>query len=235
MDSTRILVVEDDVNVCELLRLYLEREGFDVHVCNDGPNGLRLALAQDWDLIVLDVMLPQMDGWEICQALRKSKETPIIMLTARGEDVDKILGLELGADDYLAKPFNPRELVARIRAVLRRAKYGDDPKGDEENRKVIRFLNLEIYVEQREVRLDGQRVQLTPKEFDLLHHMCGNEGRVFSREELLESVWGYDYYGDSRTIDVHVKRLREKVERPGGHKYIQTVWGIGYKFEAIQT
>ena len=226
----RILVVDDEPNVCELVQLYLEKEGYRVYLAHDGQEALDMIFSRTPDLIVLDLMLPEVDGWEVCRRVRKAMSTPIIMLTARGEDVDKILGLELGADDYLTKPFNPRELVARIKAVLRRA----GPEEPEPAR-AMWFPGLEIDSLEHKVRLNGKGVTLTPKEFDLLWLMASNQGRAFSRAQLLEQIRGYDFFGDERTIDVHVKRLRQKIE-PESHpyRYVQTVWGVGYKFEVVR-
>lgn len=229
MEKERILVVDDDPNVCELVSLYLEREGFHIECVHDGGAALRRAQESRPDLVVLDVMLPSVDGLEVCRQMRKDGDTPIIMLTARGDDVDRILGLELGADDYVPKPFNPRELVARVKAVLRRTRSGTDPKSDE--LRPLRFKGLLIDPRGRVVQVANKEVPVTPKEFDLLWHLAQHHGRTFTRPELLESVWGYDYYGDERTVDVHIKRLRRKIE-PSGHpiRYIHTVWGVGYKF-----
>lgn len=228
MQKYRIMVVDDEENVCELLQLYLEREGFSVETQKDGKAALEAAARRAPDLMILDLMLPGADGWEVCREIRKSSNLPIVMLTARGEDVDKILGLELGADDYLAKPFNPRELVARVKAVLRRAR-GAQESGEA----VLRFPGLEIDSAQRKAHVGEREVALTPKEFDLLWSLAKSHRRAFTRQQLLEQVWGYDYFGDDRTIDVHVKRLRQKIE-PDEHpyRYIQTVWGIGYQFAA---
>ncbi len=230
MEMQRVLVVDDDSNVCELVSLYLEREGFAIECVNDGQAALDTLERTSPDLIVLDLMLPGVDGLEVCRRVRKAGETPIIMLTARGDDVDRILGLELGADDYVPKPFNPRELVARVKAVLRRSRGGNETR--QEDQRPLQFKGLTLDPMGRVVRMDKEEISLTPKEFDLLWHLAAHSGRTFTRPELLESVWGYDYYGDERTVDVHVKRLRRKIEPPGHSvRYIHTVWGVGYKFQ----
>lgn len=229
MEKQRILVVEDDPNVCELVSLYLNREGYQVDCVGNGEEALRAYRAAPPDLIVLDLMLPGLDGLEVCRQVRKESETPIIMLSARGDDIDRILGLELGADDYVPKPFNPRELVARVKAVLRRSRQSSDGRASEQ--RPLQFTGLTIDPLGRVVVVGEQEIQLTPKEFDLLWHMAIHPGRTFTRPELLEAVWGYDYFGDERTVDVHIKRLRQKIEPPGSSvRYIHTVWGVGYKF-----
>lgn len=224
----RILVVDDEKTIVKGLKFSLEKEGFEVIDAYDGEEALRLFSEEKPDLIVLDLMLPEIDGFEVCRRIRKTDSVPIIMLTARGDDIDKILGLELGADDYVTKPFNPRELTARIKAILRRAQHqGIDPS----NMQVIRLQNLEIDLFQHKVRVYDREVELTSKEFALLSLLASNPGRVFSREQLLEHVWGYDYYGDARTVDVHIRHLREKIEPDAGSpQLILTVWGTGYKF-----
>jgi two-component system response regulator ResD len=223
-----ILVVDDEDHIRELVRLYLEKEGFTVAMAKDGEEALEKARTQVPQLVVLDIMLPKLDGWDVCREARKFSQVPIIMLTAKGEEFDKVLGLELGADDYLTKPFSPRELVARVRAILRRA-VPDGPRAGED---IISLPGLIINQSSREVTVSGQEAALTPKEFDLLWFLAGHPGKVFTREQLLTAVWGYDYYGDLRTVDTHIKRVREKVERNGSGSYhIRTVWGVGYKFE----
>lgn len=230
MQYSRILVVEDEPNVSELVALYLSREGFEVRVAEDGDSALEQFATWRPDLIVLDLLLPRVDGWEVCRQIRARSQTPIIMLTARTDDLDRILGLEMGADDYVSKPFNPRELVARVRAVLRRSRAASSADADA----VIRLPELEIDRERHSVHVADQEVRLTPKEFDLLWLLASNPGRAFNRQELLEHVWGFDFFGNDRTIDVHVKRLRRKLE-PEGHpyRYIHTVWGVGYRLEAV--
>ncbi|HHT70737.1 MAG: response regulator transcription factor [bacterium] len=222
----KILVVDDEPTIVEFVRINLEKAGFRVLTAGDGETALRLAASEQPDLVVLDVMLPGKDGFEVCRELRRTTAVPIIMLTARDDDVDKILGLELGADDYLTKPFNPRELVARIKAILRRM--------DRINRldtEVITRGRIQLDLDRHQVTAGGQAVDLTPKEFELLELLIKNPGRVFSREILLERLWGYDFFGDSKTIDVHIRRLREKVEEdPSSPTHILTVWGVGYKF-----
>lgn len=236
VESTLIVIVDDDVNVCELVALYLEREGFTVQAIHDGAEALRQIRALRPHLVILDLMLPGMDGTEICRRLRQESDVPVIMLTAKGDDIDRILGLELGADDYVPKPFNPRELVARVKAVLRRARpFGGRGAGelqaDARNRSRLVHPGLEIDRDAHTVRVGGEQVALTPKEFDLLWHLASHPDRTFTRPELLESVWGFDYFGDDRTVDVHIKRLRRKIELPSHpFRYVQTVWGVGYKF-----
>ena len=221
MSKQTILVVDDEKHIVDLAKLYLTKEGYQVEVAYDGKSALEKVNNVAPDLIVLDLMMPEMDGWEVCRTLRRDNSIPIIILTARGDDVDKIVGLELGADDYMTKPFNPRELVARIKAVLRRAARDDKPITS------LGVGDVRIDVDRREVTVAGQSVELRAKEFDLLTAFARNAGMVLDRERLLNLVWGYDYLGDSRTIDVHVAWLREKLS--GSSVQIQTVWGIGYK------
>jgi two-component system response regulator ResD len=216
-----ILVVDDEKNIVQLARLYLTNEGFRVEAAHDGKQALEKARSLRPDLIVLDIMMPEMDGLTVCREIRKTSNVPVIILTARGDEVDRIVGLEIGADDYMAKPFNPRELVARVKAVLRRS------QADHEVPEVIEVDGLRIDAASREVTLDGRPLQLRAKEFDLLSAFAAHRGTVLDRERLLRLVWGVDYYGDSRTIDVHVAWLRDKLE--GSHVKIQTVWGVGYK------
>jgi DNA-binding response OmpR family regulator len=224
----RVLIVEDDPNVSEVVARYLEREGYRVEVASDGAAGLERALADLPDLVVLDLMLPSVGGLEVCRRLREVAPVPVIMLTARGEEADRIAGLELGADDYMAKPFSPRELTARVRAVLRRANgvltVATEPA-------FLRAGDLEVDVIAHEVRISGELVALTAKEFDLLAHLMRNPRRAFRREELLDDVWGFSY-GDTSTVTVHIRRLREKIEPdPSAPRYVSTVWGVGYRFE----
>ena len=225
MSAGKILVVDDDQNICELLRLYIEKEGFEVRIANDGRKALEIFEEQNPDLIMLDIMLPELDGWQVCREIRKKSQCPIIMLTAKGEVFDKVLGLELGADDYVVKPFETKEVVARIKAVLRR--YGSNA---EEQIKEVRYDKLSINLTNYELKVDGVAID-TPKEMELIYHLASNPNRVFTRDQLLDEVWGFDYYGDSRTVDVHVKRLREKLEGVSDKWALKTVWGVGYKFE----
>jgi two-component system, OmpR family, alkaline phosphatase synthesis response regulator PhoP len=227
-DRQRILIVEDEPNIASFARMYLEAAGFQVAVASRGDEGLRVAESDNPHLVILDLMLPGMDGYEITKRLRRNGHTPIIMLTARDDAVDKVVGLEIGADDYITKPFNPRELVARVRAVLRRAEAKRQTTGQPEAT-TIEAGPLRIEVGGREVFVDGEGVQLTPKEFDLLVTLIENRGLVLTREQLLERVWGFTFLGDSRTIDVHVRQLRRKL---GEACPIQTVWGTGYKVPA---
>lgn len=205
MSSGKILVVDDDLNICELLRLYIEKEGFNVVTANDGMEALKLFEKENPELIMLDIMLPGLDGWQVCREIRKTSQCPIIMLTAKGEVFDKVLGLELGADDYVVKPFEAKEVVARIRAVLRRTGKTDDNQVKE-----VKWDKLSINLTNYELKVDGVQIDTPPKEMELLYHLASNPNRVFTRDQLLDEVWGFDYYGDSRTVDVHVKRLREK-------------------------
>ena len=223
----KILIVDDDVNICELLRIYLEKEGYETVVANDGADAVKLVFAQNPDLVLLDIMLPGLDGWQVCREIRKQSEIPIIMLTAKGETFDKILGLELGADDYVTKPFETKEVVARIKAVLRRANDKEKQNSVEE----VKYDKLKINLTNYELVVDGQRIDTPPKELELIYHLASNPNRVYTRDQLLDEVWGFDYYGDSRTVDVHVKRLREKLENVSEEWSLKTVWGVGYKFE----
>ena len=227
--ATRVLVVEDEPTVSEVVERYLRREGYEVAVASDGLEGLRLA--QKWapELVVLDLMLPQVDGLEVCRQLRRESQVPIIILTARGEETDRVVGLEMGADDYMVKPFSLRELVARIKSVLRRASAGPVQAAGG----TLQFENLTINLLTREVIAGGKDVRLTAKEFDLLVFFASNPGQVFARDQLMDRVWDYTYAADSSTVTVHIRRLREKIEAdPMRPKYIKTVWGVGYKFES---
>ncbi len=220
-----VLIVDDDVNICELQRLYLEKENFQVTVCHDGKKAVELFKEKAPDIVILDIMLPGMDGWEVCREIRKFSAIPIIMLSAKDETFNKVLGLELGADDYMVKPFEPKELIARIRAVLRR--FGRQEDSPEQ----VIFPGLVINKSNYTVKLNGNDIDMPPKELELLFFIASNPNKVYTREQLLENVWGFDFYGDTRTVDVHIKRLREKFE-PGEYKWqIKTVWGVGYKFE----
>ena len=223
----KILIVDDDENICELLRLYLEKDGFETVVANDGGQAIEFAQKYSPDLILLDIMLPVLDGWQVCREIRKSSDTPIIMLTAKGETFDKILGLELGADDYVSKPFDTKEVIARIKAVLRRSNDNDKQNQICE----VRYDKLRINLTNYELEVNGVRIDTPPKELELVYHLASNPNRVYTRDQLLDEVWGFDYYGDSRTVDVHVKRLREKLENVSEEWSLKTVWGVGYKFE----
>lgn len=226
MSNQRVLVVDDDKNICELIRLYLEKEGFSVVLAYDGQRAVELFKENTPSVVLLDVMLPKMDGFQVCREIRRISNIPIIMLTAKGETFDKVLGLELGADDYMVKPFENKELVARIKAVLRRY----DPK-DSKDKEVV-YPNIVINLSNYELKINGNAVDIPPKELELLYFLATNPNKVFTREQLLETVWGFDYFGDSRTVDVHVKRLREKLELAGEQNWqLKTVWGVGYKFE----
>ncbi|HHX75216.1 MAG TPA: response regulator transcription factor [Firmicutes bacterium] len=229
MNEGLILIVDDEEHIRELVRLYLEKEGFTTMMSADGADAVEKVKKYRPVLIILDIMLPKMDGWDVCREVRKFTETPIIMLTAKGEEFDKVLGLELGADDYLTKPFSPRELLARVKAILRRAVSEELTAGTE----VIEYSCLQINRTAREARVGGREITLTPKEFDLLWFLAKHAGKVFTREQLLTAVWGYDYYGDLRTVDTHIKRLREKIAREDEDtaRQVKTIWGVGYKFE----
>jgi len=229
MDKERILIVDDDKNICELLRLYLEKEGYETAMAHDGENALKVFEEHSFDLVLLDVMMPRVDGWEACRRIRAKGNTPIIMLTAKGETFDKVLGLELGADDYVVKPFDTKEVVARIKAVLRRS--GRQAAGTSSNDGALVFDNLVVNITKYELRVKDEPVDTPPKELELLYHLASNPNKVFTRDALLDEVWGFEYYGDSRTIDVHIKRLREKLEGVSTQWNLKTVWGVGYKFE----
>lgn len=227
MSNNKVLVVDDDVHIVELIKLYFEKEGFPVVTAHNGREALDQFKAEAPAIIILDVMMPEMDGWDVCREIRKSSNTPIIMLTAKGETFDKVLGLELGADDYMVKPFETKELIARVKAVLRRS----DSK-DADAQKEINFNNLSINLSNYELKINGKITEIPPKELELLYFLASNPNRVFTREQLLEEVWGFDYFGDSRTVDVHIKRLREKLELVTDANWqLKTVWGVGYKFE----
>ena len=216
--KTKILVVDDDEHICELIRLYFEKEGFAVNIANDGNKAIESFKSATPDVVILDIMLPGADGWQVCREIRKISQVPIIMLSAKGETFDKVLGLELGADDYMVKPFETKELIARVKAILRRTKVAEA-----ENHEEVVFPNLVVNKTTYTVKLNGEEVFLS-----------SNPNKVYTRDQLLEYIWGYDFFGDSRTVDVHIKRLREKVEDPKHNWQIKTVWGIGYKFEVKQ-
>jgi len=221
-----VLVVDDDVHICELIRLYLEKDGFRVTLSHDGRKAVEVFKDIAPDIVVLDIMLPGIDGWQVCREIRRFSQIPIIMLSARDETFNKVLGLELGVDDYMVKPFEPNELSARIRAILRRYENRIEPS------ELLVFPGISISKANYTVILNGQEVDMPPKELELLHFLALSPNKVFTREQLLENVWGFDFYGDTRTVDVHVKRLREKLEVYDDAKWqIKTVWGVGYKFE----
>ena len=227
MTNAKILIADDDRNICELLKIYLEKEGCNVVLAGDGEEALSKFETEEPDIILLDVMMPRLDGWQVCRELRKKSDCPIIMITAKGETFDKVLGLELGADDYVVKPFEPKEIVARVKAVLRRT-----GKANAENdKKEVNYDKLTVNMTKYELKVDGKVIDTPPKELELLFHLASNPNRVYTRDQLLDEVWGFEYYGDSRTVDVHVKRLREKLEGVSEKWALKTVWGVGYKFE----
>ncbi len=228
MSLEKIMVADDDKNICELLRLYLEKEQYTVVIANDGNEAIARFNAEAPALILLDVMMPGLDGWQVCREIRKKSNVPIIMITAKGETFDKVLGLELGADDYVVKPFDAKEIVARIKAVLRRTVNGVQP---ESTVREVSFDKLVVNMTKYELKVDGKVVDTPPKELELLFHLASNPNRVYTRDQLLDEVWGFEYYGDSRTVDVHIKRLREKLEGVSDRWTLKTVWGVGYKFE----
>ena len=224
----KVLIIEDDSNIAQLLHLYLEKEGFEPRVARDGGTGVEMVSSFAPDLVLLDIMLPVMDGWAVLETIRQEGDVPVIMLTAKGEVEDRISGLERGADDYIVKPFEMKEVLARIRAVLRRS----CPE-EESGEKKISFDSLIINLDSYELLVKGQRVDTPPKELELLFHLASAPNRVFTRNQLLDEVWGFDYFGDSRTVDVHIKRLREKLEGVSEQWSLKTVWGVGYKFEVM--
>ena len=229
MMDTKILVVDDDPNISDLLKIYFENEGYEVKVATDGAESVAYFKMYEPDLVLLDIMLPKKDGWQVCREIREISSKPIIMLSAKGEVFDKVLGLELGADDYVVKPFDIKELSARVKAVLRRCQMNVNQNDDE----VIKFDNIEISKQKYELKLAGKSIDIPPKELELLYFLASNYNRVFTRDQLLDKVWGFDYLGDSRTVDVHVKRLREKLEGVSDKWILKTVWGVGYKFEIL--
>ena len=228
MASGKILIVDDDTNICELLRLYMEKEDFEVALATDGEAALKAFEAFEPDLMLLDIMLPRLDGWQVVREIRKRSQCPVIMLTAKGEVFDRVLGLDLGADDYVVKPFEAKEVVARVHAVLRRSGIQSVQKAEN---KEVSYDGLTINLTNYELKVNGNRVDTPPKEMELIYHLASNPNRVFTRDQLLDEVWGFEYYGDSRTVDVHVKRLREKLEGVSDQWSLKTVWGVGYKFE----
>ncbi len=226
MAGMKIMVVDDDSNICELLRLYLEKEGFETVIASDGAKAVAMFDTEKPDLMLLDVMMPRLDGWQVCREIRKKSACPIIMITAKGEVFDRVLGLELGADDYVVKPFETKEVIARIKAVLRRSGAGEAKR-----ERQVEYDGLSINMENYELRVHGKPVDTPPKEMELIYHLASNPNRVYTRDQLLDEVWGFEYYGDSRTVDVHVKRLREKLDGVSDQWTLKTVWGVGYKFE----
>ena len=227
--ANKILVADDDLNICEILKLYLENDGYEVRCAEGGAEAVESFKIFDPDLVLLDIMMPGKDGWQVCREIREQSSKPIVMLSAKGEVFDKVLGLELGADDYIVKPFDMKEVAARIKAVLRRCNTRDSFNNDE----VVKFDGLEISKQKYELKLGGVVVDVPPKELELLYFLTSNYNRVFTRDQLLDKVWGFDYLGDSRTVDVHVKRLREKLEGVSDKWILKTVWGVGYKFELL--
>ena len=229
MESLKILVVDDESRMRKLVKDFLTKKGFTVIEAGDGEEAVdKFFEVKDIALIILDVMMPKMDGWQVCREIRAQSKVPIIMLTAKGETFDKVLGLELGADDYVVKPFEPKELIARIRAVLRRSADSVDEKADEDE---LSFDGLKINQSTYEVYIDDKKVEMPPKEFELLYFLAKNTNKVFTRDQLLDEIWGYEFFGDSRTVDVHIKRIREKLEGENRTWALKTVWGVGYKFE----
>ena len=227
MSTGKILIADDDKNICELLRLYLEKEGYTVAIANDGEEAVTKFNAENPDMILLDIMMPKLDGWQVCREIRRKSDCPIIMITAKGETFDKVLGLELGADDYVVKPFEAKEILARIKAVLRRT----GKSSVDNDIKEVSYDKLVVNMTKYELKVNGVVVDTPPKELELLYHLASNPNRVYTRDQLLDEVWGFEYYGDSRTVDVHIKRLREKLEGVSDKWTLKTVWGVGYKFE----
>ncbi len=227
MAKNTILLIDDDENICKVVTLYLQKEDFDIKIAQDGQTGLNLFSQVNPDLVLLDIMMPGMDGIEVIKQLRRESKTPVIMLTAKGDTFDKVLALELGADDYIVKPFEPKELIARIKAVIRRTEKANEPDNE-----TVKYDGLEISLATYSVEYMGNKLELPPKELELLYFLAQHPNKVFTREQLLQKVWEFEFYGDSRTVDVHIKRLREKLN--GEHNWqIKTVWGVGYKFEVI--
>ncbi len=225
--KNKVLIVDDDKNICELIRLYVEKEGFEAIIATDGAMAIECFKRFSPDMVLLDIMLPVKDGWQVCREIRAMGDVPIIMITAKGETFDKVLGLELGADDYIVKPFEPKELIARMKAVFRRSEL----RGAELEEEEVVFDGLRIGRETYEVYLDDKKIDMPPKEFELLYFLAKNKNKVFTRDQLLDEIWGYEFFGDSRTVDVHIKRIREKIESEGKDWNLKTVWGVGYKFE----
>ena len=233
VNKQKILIVDDNSHIAELISLYLEKEMYTTEIAGDGGEALELFATFRPDLVILDIMLPGRDGYEVCRQMRQIRNTPVIMLSAKGETFDKVLGLELGADDYMSKPFEPKELVARVKAVLRRSRNGEDAEkaaAKKSDVKVVEYPGLIVNQTNYSVIYNGKSIDMPPKELELLYFLASQPNHVFTREQLLDNIWGYEYIGDTRTVDVHIKRLREKV-RGNEHWSIGTVWGIGYKFE----
>ena len=230
MLDTKILVIDNDITVCENIKIYFEKEGYEVKTVNDGVLGIDSFKLYNPDIVLLDVLLPKKDGWQVCREIREVSNQPIIMISTKSDTFDKVLGLELGADDYVVKPFDIKELSARVKAVLRRSRSSAISKHDNE---VIKFDNIEISMQKYELKLAGKPIDIPPKELELLYFLAYNRNRVFTRDQLLDKVWGFDYLGDSRTVDVHVKRLREKLDGVSDKWSLKTVWGVGYKFEVL--
>lgn len=230
--KNKVLIVDDEANICELIRLYVEKEGYSAIIATDGAKAVEKFTEEKPDIVLLDIMLPVKDGWQVCREIRAVSDTPIIMLTAKGETFDKVLGLELGADDYIVKPFEPKELIARMKAVLRRAETRPAPQQESSGELV--FDGLRIGRETYEIYLDGKKIEMPPKEFELLYFLAKNKNKVYTRDQLLDEIWGYEFFGDSRTVDVHIKRIREKIESEGKNWQLKTVWGVGYKFEVSE-
>ena len=226
MQKEKILVVDDEKNICDLLRMYLEKEGYAVVMAHNGLDAVNMFSSENPDLVLLDVMLPQLDGWQVCREIRKTSEKPIIMLTAKDEVFDKVLGLELGADDYVTKPFDTKEIIARIKAVLRRTSAVKETEVKE-----VKYDKLSVNLTNYELKVDGVVVDTPPKELELIYYLASNPDRVFTRDQLLDDVWGFDYFGDSRTVDVHIKRLRDKLKGVSDEWELRTIWSVGYKFE----
>ncbi len=226
MQKEKILVVDDEKNICDLLRMYLEKEGYAVVMAHNGVDAVSAFTSENPDLVLLDIMLPKLDGWQVCREIRKTSEKPIIMLTAKDEVFDKVLGLELGADDYVTKPFDTKEIVARIKAVLRRTSAVK-----ETDIKEVRYDKLTVNLTNYQLKVNDVEVDTPPKELELIYYLASNPDRVFTRDQLLDDVWGFDYYGDSRTVDVHIKRLRDKLKGVSDEWELRTIWSVGYKFE----
>ncbi len=237
MAEKKLLVVDDDPNICELIEFYFMKEGYEVKACHEGDKAVDAFRDFDPDIILLDLMLPGMDGYDICREIRKESSVPIIMLTARGETLDRVVGLELGADDYIPKPFEPKEVIARVKAVLRRTEIASDSREDKQV-EYIEYPGLKVNISSYNVEIADEKIEMPPKELELLFFLATHPDRVFTREQLLGNVWGYDFFGESRTVDVHIKRIREKIEAvdvDGKLPWvIETVWGVGYKFETAE-